>query len=120
MVRGGDWASSVPDLLVAEGRLGVALDEPVDRARAALEAAVADACRADPWLREHPAAVEWWATLLEEGRPATIVGTSFLTFTPDGLVATARDYWFLEPGTHQPFEDWGRQLSRPRSRARRR
>ena len=23
-------------------------------------------------------------------------------------VATARDYWFLEPGTHQPFDGWGR------------
>jgi hypothetical protein len=54
------------------------------------------------------AAVEWWCTTLEEGRPATLIGTSFLTFTPDGLVATARDYWFLEPGTHQPFEGWGR------------
>jgi ketosteroid isomerase-like protein len=54
------------------------------------------------------AAVEWWCAMLEEGRPATIVGTSFLTFTPDGLVGTARDYWFLEPGTHQPFEGWGR------------
>jgi len=54
------------------------------------------------------AAVEWWCTTLEEGRPATLIGTSFLSFTPDGLVATARDYWFLEPGTHQPFEGWGR------------
>jgi SnoaL-like domain len=53
------------------------------------------------------AAVEWWATTLEDGRPSTLIGTSVLTFTPDGLVATARDYWFLEPGTHQPFEGWG-------------
>jgi hypothetical protein len=60
-----------------------------------------------PFASGAAAAVEWWATMLEEGRPATIVGTSFLTFTPDGLVATARDYWFLEPGTHQPFEGWG-------------
>ena len=36
-VHAGDWASTVPDLLVAEGRLGVALDEPVEAARAALE-----------------------------------------------------------------------------------
>ena len=36
------------------------------------------------------AAVEWWATLLEEGQPATLIGTSLLTFTPEGLVATAR------------------------------
>jgi hypothetical protein len=35
-------------------------------------------------------------------------GTPFLTFTPDGLVGTARDYWFLEPGRHKPFEGWGR------------
>jgi hypothetical protein len=53
------------------------------------------------------AAVEWWATTLEEGEPATLIGTSVLTFTPDGLVATGRDYWFLEPGTHPPFDGWG-------------
>ena len=45
---------------------------------------------------------------LEEDQPSTLIGTSVLTFTPDGLVATARDYWFLEPGTSQPPEDWGR------------
>ena len=54
------------------------------------------------------AAVEWWCTMLEDDQPATIVGTSILTFTQEGLVATARDYWFLEPGTHPPFQDWGR------------
>jgi SnoaL-like domain len=53
------------------------------------------------------AAVEWWATTLEDGAPSTLIGTSVLTFTPDGLVATARDYWFLEPGTHRPHEGWG-------------
>ncbi|MCU1691499.1 MAG: peptidase, partial [Frankiales bacterium] len=36
-VRAGDWASSVPDLLVAEGRLGVALGEEPAHARAQLE-----------------------------------------------------------------------------------
>ena len=53
------------------------------------------------------AAVEWWATMLEEGQPATLIGCSVLTFTPRGLVAVARDYWFLEPGTQPPFEGWG-------------
>jgi ketosteroid isomerase-like protein len=61
-----------------------------------------------PFASIAAAAVEWWATMLEENQPATIVGTSFLTFTDDGLVATARDYWFLEPGTHHPFAGWGR------------
>ncbi len=60
MVKAGDWASTVPDLLIAEGRLGVALDEPVADAKAALEQAVAEACAADPWLADHPVTVEWW------------------------------------------------------------
>jgi acetylornithine deacetylase len=60
VVHAGDWASSVPDLLLAEGRLGVALDEPVADARADLEHAVAAACAADAWLRDHPVVVEWW------------------------------------------------------------
>jgi acetylornithine deacetylase len=60
MAKAGDWASTVPDLLVAEGRLGVALDEPVAAAKAALEQAVAETCAADPWLADHPVAVEWW------------------------------------------------------------
>jgi acetylornithine deacetylase len=67
-ITAGDWASSVPDLLVAEGRLGVALDEPVAAARAALETAVAEACDADSWLRDHPVTVEWWGGQFASGR----------------------------------------------------
>ncbi|GAA2590892.1 ArgE/DapE family deacylase [Dactylosporangium fulvum] len=67
-VRAGDWASTVPDLLVAEGRFGVALDEPVDEARAAFERTVAEACAADPWLKEHPVTVEWWGGQFASGR----------------------------------------------------
>ena len=67
-VHAGDWASTVPDLLVAEGRLGVALDEPVEAARAELERAIAEACAEDPWLRDHPARVEWWGGQFASGR----------------------------------------------------
>ncbi len=71
-VRAGDWASSVPDLLVAEGRLGVAIGEAVEAARAELEDAVAEACARDPWLRDHPVEVEWWGGQFASGRlPAT-------------------------------------------------
>lgn len=56
-VRTGDWSSTVPDLLVAEGRYGVRLGEPVAAARAAFESAVAAV--ADPWLAEHPVRVTW-------------------------------------------------------------
>jgi acetylornithine deacetylase len=67
-VEAGDWASTVPDLLVAEGRLGVALDEPVEDARRALEDAVAEACAEDPWLAAHPVLVEWWGGQFAPGR----------------------------------------------------
>jgi acetylornithine deacetylase len=67
-VRCGDWASSVPDLLEAEGRLGVALDETPAEARRALEEAVAEACATDEWLREHPVEVEWWGGQFASGR----------------------------------------------------
>lgn len=67
-VRAGDWSSSVPDLLVAEGRLGVALGEPPEQARAALEAAIAEACAADTWLRDHPVIVDWWGGQFAPGQ----------------------------------------------------
>jgi acetylornithine deacetylase len=43
-VAGGAWSSSVPDRLEFEGRLGVRVGEDPAAARAALEAAVAEAC----------------------------------------------------------------------------
>jgi acetylornithine deacetylase len=67
-IRCGDWASSVPDLLVAEGRFGVALDESPAQARRALEVAVAQASVEDPWLRDHPVEVEWWGGQFASGR----------------------------------------------------
>ena len=67
-VRAGDWASSVPDLLVAEGRLGVILDEDPRDARVALEDAVADACGRDPWLRDRPVEVRWTGGQFASGR----------------------------------------------------
>ncbi len=69
-VHAGDWASSVPDLLIAEGRLGVALDEPVDEAKAALASAVAAVNEQDPWLRDHPVELEWWGGQFASGRLA--------------------------------------------------
>ena len=59
-VHAGDWASSVPDTLVAEGRYGVAVGEDVAAARLAFEQAMARAAAGDPWLAEHLPEVEWW------------------------------------------------------------
>lgn len=59
-VVAGEWASSVPGRLVAEGRYGVWVDESPEAARTELENAVREAAGADPWLREHPPRIEWW------------------------------------------------------------
>jgi acetylornithine deacetylase len=67
-LRAGDWASSVPDLLVATGRLGVRLGEDPAEARADLEECVAEACAGDPWLRSHPATVTWPGGQFASGR----------------------------------------------------
>lgn len=67
-LRAGDWASSVPDLLVAEGRMGVQLGEDPAEARAAFERAIADACARDPWLRDHQATVTWPGGQFASGR----------------------------------------------------
>jgi acetylornithine deacetylase len=54
-VHGGDWASTVPDLVVAEGRYGVRAGQVAEEAAEELRAVITAACAADPWLREHPA-----------------------------------------------------------------
>src|SRR5688572_28864170 len=58
IVRGGDWASTVLDRVTADGRYGVRLGQSTAEAEADLRAAIAEACAADEFLREHPATVE--------------------------------------------------------------
>jgi acetylornithine deacetylase len=58
-VQAGDWASSVPDRLVAEGRYGVQLGEPVEAAKRAFEERAAKICAGHSWLAEHPVRVTW-------------------------------------------------------------
>jgi acetylornithine deacetylase len=67
-VAAGDWASSVPDRLVAEGRYGVRVDETITDAIAAFETAVVDACAHHAWLREHPIEVTWPGGRFAPGR----------------------------------------------------
>jgi len=64
----GDWASNVPDKLVAEGRIGVQLDEDPRHARLALEDAVAEVSAKDPWLRENRPVVTWPGGQFASGR----------------------------------------------------
>ncbi|HET8786346.1 MAG TPA: ArgE/DapE family deacylase [Candidatus Limnocylindrales bacterium] len=58
IVQGGEWASTVLDRVVAYGRYGVRLGQSPADAEAELRTAIADACEADDFLRDHPATVE--------------------------------------------------------------
>jgi acetylornithine deacetylase len=58
IVSGGEWASTVLDRVVADGRYGVRLGQTPGDAAADLRRAIDAANGADPFLREHPATVE--------------------------------------------------------------
>nr|MCW2727803.1 peptidase [Aeromicrobium sp.] len=59
IIQAGDWASTVPDHLVAEGRYGVMPGESFADAKAVFEQAVARAAESDPWLAANPPLVTW-------------------------------------------------------------
>ena len=67
-VAAGDWASTVPDLAVLEGRYGVRLDEDLVAAQQEFEAALVAMCEADPWLSEHPVRITWPGGRFASGR----------------------------------------------------
>ena len=67
-IRGGDWPSTVPNELLAEGRFGVLPGESTDAARRAMAAALARAVAVDPWLKVHPPKLEWVEGQFESGQ----------------------------------------------------
>jgi acetylornithine deacetylase len=60
-IRGGDWPSSVPEWLVAEGRAGLVPGEDMDIFRDQFVTAIDRAAQAHPWLRANPPRVEWFS-----------------------------------------------------------
>ena len=69
-VAGGEWHSTVPEQVVAEGRLGVFPGETTAAARHELLEAIRVAAQADPWLKDHPPTVEWFEGQFESGQTA--------------------------------------------------
>ena len=82
-VQAGDWASSVPDRLVAEGRYGVRVGEPIRTAQRAFETRLAEICAGHPWLAEHPVRLTWTGGAFASGQ------------LPAGhpLLGTVREAW---------------------------
>jgi hypothetical protein len=60
----------------------------------------------EPVAAEDRAAVEWWATWIEEGQRLTLAGTTVLRFNPDGQVVDHRDYWNQVERREPPFDGW--------------
>ena len=52
------------------------------------------------------AAVEWWATWVEDGERLTLAGATILRFDADGLVVDHRDYWNQVERREPPFAGW--------------
>ncbi|MDH3735084.1 MAG: ArgE/DapE family deacylase [Gemmatimonadota bacterium] len=67
-LEAGIWPSTVAETLSVEGRYGIAPDEDLERARAALEGIVAEVAAADPWLSANPPVVDWWGAQFEAAR----------------------------------------------------
>lgn len=59
-IQGGNWPSTVPDELVAEGRFGILPGESLAAARAEFAACLEQAAAFDPWLKDHPPTLEWF------------------------------------------------------------
>jgi ketosteroid isomerase-like protein len=54
------------------------------------------------------AVVEWWTTMNDpDDGDVTLPGCLLLRFAADGRCSALREYWQLEPGTHEPHEGWG-------------
>jgi acetylornithine deacetylase len=60
VVRAGNWASTVPESLVAEGRVGLIPGEEVDPFKDLISERIAAVAERDPWLREHPPELTWF------------------------------------------------------------
>ncbi len=68
-LRGGDWIYQVPPTCEMDWMFTFPPPESVDEARALIEETVRRASEADPWLRSHPATVEWLPITFTASRP---------------------------------------------------
>jgi hypothetical protein len=60
----------------------------------------------DPIASGDRAAIEWWATWIENGQRLTLAGATVLRFGSDGLIVDHRDYWNQVERREPPFQGW--------------
>ncbi|MCM3568822.1 peptidase [Neobacillus mesonae] len=59
-ISSGEWPSSVPDVAVIEGRMGVAPDENMEEAQLEMESCIQELNEQDAWLKDNPIKIEWF------------------------------------------------------------
>ena len=60
-----------------------------------------------PVTRGNKTAVEWWATMRDEGGEITLPGILFLRFASDGRCEELRETWNVTEEIVPPFAGWG-------------
>jgi acetylornithine deacetylase len=59
-IKSGDWPSSVPDLAIIEGRMGVSPEETMLAAQKEMEGCLQELNGQDDWFQENPLQIEWF------------------------------------------------------------
>jgi acetylornithine deacetylase len=59
-IQGGEWPSSVCDLVQIEGRMGVSPEETMEEAKAEMEKWVRKLGELDSWFKQTPPKIEWF------------------------------------------------------------
>jgi hypothetical protein len=60
----------------------------------------------EPLVQGDKAAIEWWASWIEDGRQLTLAGSTFLRFNDQGLIVDHRDYWNQIDERRPPYQTW--------------
>ena len=67
-IKAGQWHSTVPESVIAEGRLGVFPDESNSEAKKSFENHIFEFSKNDSWLAQNPPQIEWFEGQFESGQ----------------------------------------------------
>ncbi|WP_409251073.1 peptidase [Bacillus sp. SCS-153A] len=65
--QSGKWPSSVPDLAVIEGRIGVAPEESMEEVEKEMESCLQGLAEKDSWFEQNPVRLEWFGGRWQPG-----------------------------------------------------
>ncbi|QOY34946.1 peptidase [Anaerobacillus isosaccharinicus] len=77
-IEGGDWPSSVADLVKLEGRIGIAPNEKIEDVQQELDSWLKELAKVDTWFDDHPVELEWYGAqwlpgAIDEKHPLMVI-----------------------------------------------